>query len=60
MQNRRTASTRSSMNYKNLNYEIETSVDRAPGSLIETGRLLPMNYKNLNYEIETIQYFELR
>ena len=30
------------MNYKNLNYEIETQIAD-----------LPMNYKNLNYEIET-------
>ena len=36
------------MNYKNLNYEIETLVGKTSHL-----RLLPMNYKNLNYEIET-------
>ena len=40
---------RSPMNYKNLNYEIET-VSRVRG---KGGRPLTMNYKNLNYEIET-------
>ena len=40
------------MNYKNLNYEIETTEKpKHPGAIsIET----PMNYKNLNYEIETL------
>ena len=36
----------SSMNYKNLNYEIETTLSRARIGVT-------MNYKNLNYEIET-------
>ena len=37
------------MNYKNLNYEIETSI-----MSVRLLRLLTsMNYKNLNYEIET-------
>ena len=35
------------MNYKNLNYEIETYV------MLAIGVVLSMNYKNLNYEIET-------
>ena len=39
------------MNYKNLNYEIETCMDSSSGN-----ELLTMNYKNLNYEIETCRY----
>ena len=40
------------MNYKNLNYEIET--DRKHYQPANTGCNCPtMNYKNLNYEIET-------
>ena len=38
-----------SMNYKNLNYEIET--EAMPANSDISG--LTMNYKNLNYEIET-------
>ena len=42
-------SLRISMNYKNLNYEIETV-----NNPVECHRLRDtMNYKNLNYEIET-------
>ena len=37
------------MNYKNLNYEIETVY--VITSFVH--RYLAMNYKNLNYEIET-------
>ena len=36
------------MNYKNLNYEIETI--SAP---VHDHQQVTMNYKNLNYEIET-------
>ena len=36
------------MNYKNLNYEIETTNLHRTGASSFT-----MNYKNLNYEIET-------
>ena len=38
------------MNYKNLNYEIETTCF----SLARSLDAFAMNYKNLNYEIETI------
>ncbi len=38
------------MNYKNLNYEIETLF---LGTLPSRGPADAMNYKNLNYEIET-------
>ena len=38
-----------SMNYKNLNYEIETKMQRN----LRIRLALTMNYKNLNYEIET-------
>ena len=37
------------MNYKNLNYEIETRLSSAWHPSDEA----TMNYKNLNYEIET-------
>ena len=36
------------MNYKNLNYEIETGRQR-----LDHHSMAAMNYKNLNYEIET-------
>ena len=40
---------RETMNYKNLNYEIETALESPrPCTYAAT-----MNYKNLNYEIET-------
>ena len=38
------------MNYKNLNYEIETM---GKVWVVVAMVCLPMNYKNLNYEIET-------
>ena len=38
------------MNYKNLNYEIET---RHPLVILRLALAFAMNYKNLNYEIET-------
>ena len=38
------------MNYKNLNYEIETPHCDTHPSVPR----YPMNYKNLNYEIETL------
>ena len=42
------------MNYKNLNYEIETAVlDAAVGFIRISIMRLKLNYKNLNYEIET-------
>ena len=37
------------MNYKNLNYEIETRGNNS----FTTSSQMSMNYKNLNYEIET-------
>ena len=40
------------MNYKNLNYEIETGVICA--AVPTPARRVAMNYKNLNYEIETL------
>ena len=52
------------MNYKNLNYEIETGGEGGGGG----AAVVAMNYKNLNYEIETeylpfqkagIAYYEL-
>ena len=40
------------MNYKNLNYEIETvSLPEVATALYDSA----MNYKNLNYEIETLE-----
>ena len=37
------------MNYKNLNYEIETQ-----NKIVRVStQIFTMNYKNLNYEIET-------
>ena len=44
-----------SMNYKNLNYEIETR------GLVRWHSVNPftMNYKNLNYEIETCRICHL-
>ena len=38
------------MNYKNLNYEIETRRKLRPSLVL----VKTMNYKNLNYEIETL------
>ena len=38
------------MNYKNLNYEIETGTM----DVLRMDNRHPMNYKNLNYEIETV------
>ena len=37
------------MNYKNLNYEIETALTWTHIKVV----CITMNYKNLNYEIET-------
>ena len=43
-------STCCAMNYKNLNYEIETYNGADFGFIFA----YTMNYKNLNYEIETL------
>ena len=45
------ADIRRTMNYKNLNYEIETRLSTPTARSINDR--VPMNYKNLNYEIET-------
>ena len=45
------------MNYKNLNYEIETSVSAIDFPLWSS--IPAMNYKNLNYEIETLRKMEI-